>query len=88
MPTCKQSAINGNHMVRTQIQLTEQQSAALRAMAVARHVSVAELIRISVDHFVTREAVSSREAIVARAKAVVGRFASDTNDGSTAHDRR
>lgn len=36
-------------MIRTQIQLTEEQARALKALAAARHVSVAELIRQSVD---------------------------------------
>ena len=36
-------------MIRTQVQLTEEQARALRNLASARQVSVAELIRQSVD---------------------------------------
>ena len=43
-------------MVRTQIQLTEEQAAALRAMSAARQLSMAELIRISIDRHFTEEA--------------------------------
>ena len=74
-------------MVRTQIQLTEKQAAALRAISSRRQVSMAELIRLSIDRFVQREAGSSRDAIVARAKGAVGRFSSGSPDGSTDHDR-
>jgi hypothetical protein len=74
-------------MVRTQIQLTEEQAAALRAMSAARQLSMAELIRISIDRFVTREAGSGRGAIVARAKGAVGRFSSGSDDGSSGHDQ-
>jgi hypothetical protein len=74
-------------MVRTQIQLTEEQASALRAMSAARRQSMAELIRISIDLFVRREAGSSRDAVVARAKGAVGRFSSGSGDGSSAHDK-
>ena len=74
-------------MVRTQIQLTEQQAAALRAMSAARRVSVAELIRVSIDSFVRKESGRSRESIIARAKSAAGRYASASTDGSTEHDR-
>lgn len=74
-------------MVRTQIQLTEEQVSALRTMSAARRVSIAQLIRASVDSFVRREAASSREAIVARAKSAAGRFASGASDVSSNHDK-
>ena len=67
-------------MVRTQIQLTEDQAA-------ARRVSMAELIRQSIDSLVLREGGSGREAIVARAKSTAGRFSSASPDGSAEHDR-
>jgi len=55
-------------------------------MSAARQVSMAELIRISVDLFVRREAGSSRDAVIARAAGAVGRFSSGSADGSSAHD--
>ena len=76
-----------SYMVRTQIQLTERQAATLRTMSVERKVSMAELIRLSIDSFVQRESGLGREAIVARAKSAVGRFSSGSDDGSTEHDR-
>ncbi len=75
-----------NRMVRTQIQLTEQQSVALRSIANTRNVPVAELIRSSIDSFLQREAASSREVLVARAMAVIGRFDSGLTTVSTDHD--
>lgn len=39
-------------MIRTQVQLTEEQIRTLRMLASQRRVSVAELVRQSVDHFV------------------------------------
>ena len=74
-------------MVRTQIQLTEEQVAALRTMSAERQLSMAELIRMSIEAFVQREARASRAAIVARAVAAVGRFSSGSDDGSTEHDQ-
>ena len=74
-------------MRRTQIQITEAQAATLRAMSAARHVSVAELIRKSIDSFVQRESGLTREVIKARAKSVAGRFASGSSDGSIEHDK-
>ena len=39
-------------MVRTQIQLTEEQAKALKKMAASRHLSSAELIRRAVDSMI------------------------------------
>ena len=74
-------------MVRTQIQLTEAQVSALQAMASSRKMSMAKLIRTAVDSLVQREGRTSREAAVARAKSLAGRFHSGTNDLSRNHDR-
>ena len=74
-------------MIRTQIQLTEKQTAALRGMSKARQVSMAELIRISIDLFVQREAGTSHSALVDRAKSAVGQFSSGVEDVSAEHDK-
>ncbi|MEO8662257.1 MAG: CopG family transcriptional regulator [Bryobacteraceae bacterium] len=74
-------------MVRTQIQLTEEQSVLLRRVAAARRQSVAELIRVSVDLFMEREASIGQSALAERAKAAAGRFSSGSSDGSREHDR-
>jgi hypothetical protein len=74
-------------MIRTQIQLTSEQAAVLRAMAADRRVSVAELIRMSVDSFVSREVGTGSQQKRLRAASVVGRFASPAADVSAEHDR-
>lgn len=74
-------------MIRTQVQLTEEQVQVLRALSAERNVSMAELIRNSIDDFVSRQQGRSRDEIVARAKRAVGMFSSDSSDGSVEHDR-
>lgn len=74
-------------MVRTQIQLTEQQAASLRALSSERHQPVAELIRMSIDSFLQKEKGLSLERRVARAKSAAGRFASSATDVSANHDQ-
>lgn len=48
-------------MVRTQIQLTEEQSRTLKKLAMTRHLSVAELIRQAVDNMIKTGAVMDIE---------------------------
>jgi len=73
-------------MVRTQIQLTPQQAEILKSMAAHKGVSMAELIRQSVDQFVQRESAPSRDELVARAKAAVGKFRAGAAPVSANHD--
>lgn len=73
-------------MIRTQIQLTEEQLRRLRALAAARGVSVAELIRQSVDTVAPARGVSAQTRRQ-RAIAVAGRFRSGQRDVSAEHDR-
>ena len=72
-------------MIRTQIQITEEQSQALRERAAEENVSVAELVRRALDMFIQRERPSLRERR-GRALKVAGRFASGRSDTSTRHD--
>ncbi len=74
-------------MIRTQIQLTEEQARALREIARARQSSIAELIRSGVDDVVRSEAGPNREERKRRAIAASGKFHSGATDLSTAHDR-
>lgn len=74
-------------MVRTQIQLTEQQARALKQLATAQDVSVAELIRQGVEHILTQRQVVSQEERRRRAILVSGRFRSDVHDLGSDHDR-
>ena len=60
-------------MVRTQIQLTDQQSRQLRSRARERGLSLAELIRRYVEKGLSEE-TPDRAALYERAARVVGRF--------------
>ncbi len=75
-------------MVRTQIQLTEQQARRLRARARERGVSLAEIIRRCVEKGLAEE-LPSRGALYDRAARVVGRFSDrrGAQDLSSKHDR-
>ena len=74
-------------MVRTQIQLTEEQSQQLKSIAHAQDVSVAELIRRSVDLYLQTHVDRSYEEQKQRALEVVGKYASDIEDTSVNHDK-
>ena len=75
-------------MVRTQIQLTEQQARRLRAQARQRGISLAELIRRCVDKALTNE-MADRSALWDRAARLVGRFPDrrGAKDLARNHDR-
>jgi hypothetical protein len=75
-------------MVRTQIQLTEQQARRLRAQARERGLSLAEVIRRYVEKGLSEEA-PNRAALYERAARVVGRFRDrrGARDVSSRHDR-
>jgi hypothetical protein len=73
-------------MVRTQIQLTEDQAKALKKIAQARRLSVAELIRKAVDTVIKSSTVVDREERHKRAIAIVGKFSSGKRDISRKHD--
>jgi len=73
-------------MIRTQIQLTEEQSRALKALAAARRSSVAEVIRQSVDELIRKTAGTDVAERRRRAIAAAGRFRSGQTDISVNHD--
>jgi len=70
-------------MVRTQIQLTEEQVKALKKIALSRHLSIAELIRQAVDTVIRTNTTEERRK---RAIDIVGRFSSGKRDISRKHD--
>lgn len=73
-------------MVRTQVQLTQEQAQALKRIAAKRGVSVAEIIRRAIDTVVTTEVLPpDREEIRRRALEAVGCFHSGLSDLSTRH---
>jgi hypothetical protein len=73
-------------MVRTQIQLTEDQAKALKKIAQSRHLSVAELIRKAVDTVIRSSSVIDMEERHKRAMEIVGKFGSGKRDTSKRHD--
>lgn len=74
-------------MVRTQIQLTEGQYAALKTQAEARGCSLAEAVRQAVDAWLRGPAPVPREELVRRALEACGRFNSGLGDVGSNHDR-
>ena len=74
-------------MVRTQIQLTEEQVMALKTLAEIKKLSVAELIRQSVDRLIASAALVSDDEKRRRAMAAAGRFRSEVGDISINHDK-
>ncbi|MDH5202942.1 MAG: ribbon-helix-helix domain-containing protein [Nitrospirota bacterium] len=74
-------------MVRTQIQLTEEQARAIKKIAISRHLSVAELIRQAVDAMIKSSAIIDTEERRKRAIDIAGRFSSGKHDISREHDK-
>ncbi len=73
-------------MIRTQVQLTEEQARVLKNLASMRQVSVAELIRQSVDALIRSSREIDAKERRRRAIAAAGRFHSGASDISTKHD--
>lgn len=73
-------------MVRTQIQLTEEQYQWLKKLAREENISMAELIRRAVDYLASRESTASKDEIRERAKKAAGRFRSGLGDAAARHD--
>ena len=74
-------------MIRTQIQLTQEQSRALKRLATQQGKSVSELVRHSVDQLIKSSGGIDIEERHRRAIAAAGKFHSGLNDLSTDHDR-
>jgi len=74
-------------MVRTQIQLTEIQARALKRMARRQDVSMAELIRQSVDALISAQTADARDLQWERSETVIGKYHSGKPDVAREHDR-
>ena len=74
-------------MVRTQIQLSDEQFARLKNLAHSRGCSIAQVVREAVDLVVRQGPAASPRELRARAAAVSGRFRSGLKDLSSEHDR-
>jgi Arc/MetJ-type ribon-helix-helix transcriptional regulator len=73
-------------MVRTQIQLTEQQAQALKAAAEKNGVSMSEMIRQGVEIVLNQQHRPNRVEMVKKAAAAAGKFHSGHSDVSENHD--
>jgi glycerol dehydrogenase-like iron-containing ADH family enzyme len=74
-------------MFRTQIQLTEEQSRALKMLAAKQGKSFAELIRQSVDRLIQSAGAVDMTDRRRRAIAAAGQFHSSQTDLAVEHDR-
>lgn len=76
-------------MVRTQIQLTEEQIKEVKRIAQTRHISVAEIIREAVNNVIRSGAGVTVNAEDQRNRAMkaVGKFSSEKRDISRKHDK-
>ena len=74
-------------MVRTQIQLSEDQARRVRQLAAAQHVSIAEIVRRSVDLYVGQDGDTDMAERRRRALAVVGKYAAHVPALGRNHDK-
>ncbi len=74
-------------MVRTQVQLAEDQLEALRRLSAESGRSIAELVRLGVQLYLSSQQGLNADEQVGRALAAVGRFSSGAKDVSANHDR-
>lgn len=73
-------------MIRTQVQLTEQQADKLRRLAERSQRSMADLIRESLDRMLNEADGDTRKDRMLRATRVFGKFRSGSGDLSRHHD--
>ena len=74
-------------MVRTQVQLTEDQLDTLRQLSATTGRSIADLVRQGVEYYLSTQQHGGREQQIERARRVAGKFSSGSSDGSSQHDR-
>ena len=73
-------------VIRTQIQLTEEQAEQLRRLAAQKQRSMADLIREALDDLLVRQDSGARQDRMRRATRAFGQFRSGTGDLSRRHD--
>jgi hypothetical protein len=73
-------------MIRTQVQLTEEQAQALKKLSAQTGLSIAELIRRALTPFL-RDGLNGAEERRRRALAISGRFHSGHTDIAEEHDK-
>jgi hypothetical protein len=73
-------------MIRTQIQLSENQARSIKQLAANLGISMAEIIRRAIDDMIREGYKPSREEIRERALLAGGQFNVEIEDLSTNHD--
>lgn len=74
-------------MIRTQIQLTDEQARHVKRIAAERQVSMATVIRQGIDLLLrSAETAATDDERIERAIAVAGQFRSGRGDGASRHD--
>lgn len=73
-------------MVRTQIQLSPEQAAAIKRLASERGVSMAEIIRQSIDAFTADAHRPTPDELRRRARGIAGMIPDGPTDMSIRHD--
>ena len=73
-------------MIRTQIQLTEDQARSLRDLSRSNRESMASLIRRAIDQFLMSRK-PDRSALYRQASSIVGKYEAGAQDISVEHDR-
>ena len=73
-------------MIRTQIQMTERQAVLLKQVASSEQVSMADIVRRSLDDYLRTRLVITGKDRARRAIAIAGRFRSGTKKVSSRHD--
>jgi len=74
-------------MIRTQIELTDEQMNLLKMLAIKEDLSIAELIRRSIDRDLQINKQPNLVERKQRALAIIGKYASGSNDLSITHDQ-
>jgi hypothetical protein len=82
-----ENVITGAIMVRTQIQLSEEQAKAIKRIAAAQGTSMAEVIRRAVNGVIIFSPAGDWNERHQRAIEIVGKFRSGKRDVSKNHDR-
>jgi len=73
-------------VVRTQIQLTEDQAKRLRELSLSGNESVASLIRQAIDRFLITGR-PNRSVLYGQALSIVGKYETEQPDTAAEHDR-
>jgi Arc/MetJ-type ribon-helix-helix transcriptional regulator len=74
-------------MIRTQIQLTEEQSRRIKSVARQENISMAQAIRDAIDDWLERRSELTEAERWERSLGVVGRYRSGLSDLAEDHDR-